>query len=285
MKAYGIDFTSAPGTRKPIAVAECSLERNRLYLEKILPLTTHGAFADFLHHEGPWIAGIDFPFGQPRKLIENLGWPISWCGYVAKVGKFNKEEFEANLADYRRGRAKGDKQHLRTTDIRANSRSPMMLYGVPVGKMFYRGAPALLGSPASIVPVRPNSDNRIIVEAYPALVVRKLVGERETAGRPKASPYKSDNPRKQTIGRRSAREKIVKELQSGGRISCYGVCLEFSEEYARRFIDDPGADYLDAFLCAIQAAWAFAQKPNNFGIPWNCDLIEGWIADPRLLLS
>jgi hypothetical protein len=159
----------------------------------------------------------------------------------------------------------------------------MMLYGVPVGKMFYRGAPALLGLPASIVPVRPNSDNRIIVEAYPALVVRKLIGENETAGGPRASSYKSDNPRKQTITRRDAREKIVTELQPGGRINCYGVCLEFSEEYARRLIDDPTADYLDAFLCAIQATWAFTQKSKNYGIPSKCDLLEGWIADPSLL--
>src|SRR5580704_3847370 len=133
MKTYGIDFTSAPGARKPITVAECSLQRKRLRLEKILSLTTHESFAEFLCHEGPWIAGIDFPFGQPRKLIENLGWPIFWRGYVGKVEKLTKEEFEMNLADYRRGRAKGDKQHLRATDIGANSRSPMMLYGVPVG--------------------------------------------------------------------------------------------------------------------------------------------------------
>jgi hypothetical protein len=146
----------------------------------------------------------------------------------------------------------------------------MMLYGVPVAKMFYRGAPGLLGSPAS-VPVRPTGDSRVIVEAYPALVVRKLIGEKS---------YKSDNRRKQTVAKKTARGSIVQELRLGKLISCYGLCLEFSEGNARWFIDDPTADRLDAFLCAIQAAWAFTQKSNNYGIPLNCDLLEGWIVDP-----
>jgi hypothetical protein len=270
MKVYGIDFTSAPTARKSITLAECSLQNNRLRLEQILPLTTRDSFDEFLCCDGPWIAGIDFPFGQPRKLIENLGWPVAWRDYIARVKELSKEGFEKVLTDYRQGREKGDKQHLRATDICANSRSPMMLYGVPVAKMFYRGAPGLLGSPAS-VPVRPTGDSRVIVEAYPALVVRKLIGEKS---------YKSDNRRKQTVAKKTARGSIVQELRLGKLISCYGLCLEFSEGNARWFIDDPTADRLDAFLCAIQAAWAFTQKSNNYGIPLNCDLLEGWIVDP-----
>jgi len=273
MNVYGIDFTSAPGPRKPITIAECSLQADRLRLRQLLRLMTRDSFADFLCCDGPWIAGIDFPFGQPRKLIENLGWPAPWHAYVARVKELSKEEFERILTDYSQGRARGDKQHLRATDVCANSRSPMMLYGVPVGKMFYRGAPALLRSAASIVPMRPTSDNRIIVEAYPALIVRKLRAEKS---------YKSDDRRKQTAAKEAARQSIVEELR-GKLIRCYGLCLEFTEEHARSFVDDPTADCLDAFLCAIQAAWAFTQKSRNYGIPSNCDLLEGWIADPSLL--
>ena len=276
MKVYGIDFTSAPGARKPITIAECSFQTNRLRLEGILPLTTRESFDEFLFGDGPWIAGIDFPFGQPRKLIENLGWPMPWHDYVARVKELSKEAFERVLTDYGQRRAKGDKQHLRATDVCANSRSPMMLYGVPVAKMFYRGAPALLESPASIIPVRPTNDSRIIiVEAYPALVVRKLIGEKS---------YKSDNRRKQTAARKAARQSVVQGLRLGELIGCYGLCLEFTEEYARCFVNDPTADCLDAFLCAIQAAWAFVQKSKNYGVPLNCDLLEGWIVDPSLRL-
>ena len=31
-------------------------------------------FEEALKNPGPWIAGIDFPFGQSRTFIENIGW-------------------------------------------------------------------------------------------------------------------------------------------------------------------------------------------------------------------
>ena len=65
------------------------------------------------------------------------------------------QDFVQLLAGYRERRPEDDKQHLRSVDERANSRSPMMLYGVPVGRMFFQGAPRLVKSGASIIPCRP----------------------------------------------------------------------------------------------------------------------------------
>ena len=42
-------------------------------------------------------------------------------------------------------------------------------------------------------------------------------------------------------------------------------------------------DQLDALLCAVQAAWAYSQADDNFGIPVYCDSLEGWIVDPSLV--
>jgi len=36
-------------------------------------------------------------------------------------------------------------------------------------------------------------------------------------------------------------------------------------------------------LCAIQAAYAHRQREHNYGIPPDCDPLEGWIIDPGLL--
>jgi hypothetical protein len=44
----------------------------------------------------------------------------------------------------------------------------------------------------------------------------------------------------------------------------------------RRVVDDGTADWLDAVLCAVAAAWA-AQRPN-YGLPLNIDPVEGWTA-------
>ena len=45
---------------------------------------------------------------------------------------------------------------------------------------------------------------------------------------------------------------------------------------------DPGADHLDALLCAIQAAWSWMQRSNDFGAPADMDNLEEWIADPNV---
>jgi predicted RNase H-like nuclease len=49
------------------------------------------------------------------------------------------------------------------------------------------------------------------------------------------------------------------------------------------FIADATADRLDALLCAIQSAWAWTQRDQNFGVPVDADPAEGWIVDPGLV--
>ena len=62
MKIFGIDFTSAPGRKKPLTVAEGELKQGNLVIQKIHALASFDEFEDFLKQKGPWIAGIDFPY-------------------------------------------------------------------------------------------------------------------------------------------------------------------------------------------------------------------------------
>src|SRR5271157_805959 len=39
--------------------------------------------------------------------------------------------------------------------------------------------------------------------------------------------------------------------------------------------------WMDAVLCALQAAWANSRRASDFGIDWSCDSVEGWIAEPK----
>lgn len=271
MHIYGIDFTSAPSKHKPLTCVTCLLENHVLRVEDFATFPDFEAFEAFLAQPGPWTAGLDFPFGQPLKLVMNLAWGTTWADYVGKVSMMTKQEFEAVLTAYRKPRAKGDKQHLRQADERANSRSPMMLYGVPVGKMFFQGAPRLLRSGVQVVPCHMNGDSRVAVEAYPALVARKWIG---------LSGYKSDTRRKQTAEHEAARRAIV----DGLRTDCvrhYGLKLLLDDALAADFIADPSGDRLDAVLCAVQAAWASLQP--DYGVPAECIATEGWIVDPDML--
>lgn len=272
MKVYGIDFTSAPGHRKPITCADCTLENGFLHFDDIKYMETFDQFDEFLTNGTKWIAGMDFPFGQPRKLICDLEWPLSWKDYVGVIDKMGKLKFEETIKEYRQQKPKGKKHHLRETDKKANSCSPMMLYGVPVGKMFFQGAPRLLNSGVSILPCHKNGSQRIVVEAYPKLVAKKLIIKPQ---------YKNDTKKKQTSQLRDTRQEIVKKLKSDCIKSFYGFDVAFKEDFAAKMIHDPTGDYLDAFLCAIQAGWAYENRERGYGIPEEFEL-EGWIVDPEL---
>jgi len=94
VRIYGLDFTSAPSKRKPLILVGCALEGHALSLEEAEALSSFDEFEGFLERGEPWVCGMDFPFGQPRALVEALGWPRSWEGYVGKVSRLPKEEFE-----------------------------------------------------------------------------------------------------------------------------------------------------------------------------------------------
>lgn len=269
MNVIGIDFTSSPSHRKPLTCMYCALDGNTLRAHRLEEWPDFGLFEDALKKPGPWIAGIDFPFGQSRTFIENIGWPADWAGYVAHAGSLGRQGFRDALEDYRRHRPFGDKEHRRKTDIAASSISPQKLYGVPVGLMFFEGAPRLVTSGVTIPGLQSGDPNRIVVEAYPGVLARQLVGR---AG------YKNDSAREQTEAQHQTRRVMLDQILSGKLEARYGLRVEA----ARNLADDPTGDQLDALLCAIQAAWTWTMRESHYGAPGDADDLEGWIADPSL---
>jgi Protein of unknown function (DUF429) len=270
MLIFGLDFTSAPNHRKPITVARCQLDGNRLCVQSCLSLLDFAAFAAFLRLDGPWIAACDFPFGQPLKLINNLGWPQSWEGYLQLVSTMSKAQFVDTITRYCATRPSGDKLHMRATDLLAGAISPMMLYRIPVGKMFFEGAPRLFASDVNILPCRPTTSDRTVLEGYPALIARRWIGRRS---------YKSDDRLKQTPAHLLARQDLLAALLSEQLLPSYSLKLDINAELSEGLVSDPMGDRLDAVLCAIQAAWTYNQRANNYTIPAGHEL-EGWIVDP-----
>ena len=264
---YGLDFTSAPRRAKPITCVHARLSGDTLHVERLEPLVDFGAFESLLGRPGPWVAGIDAPFAQPRRLVHALGWSQTWTGYVGEVTTLGKADFEGTLKRYTDGQPQGDKLHRRRVDALAGAVSPMALAYVPAGKMFFELAPRLLRTDLNAPPLRETGDDRTVLEVYPALAARQLVGKQK---------YKSDTKQKQTEGMRAARGEIVERLRSG----LYGLNLELGDVLAAFLLDDVTGDALDAVLCAVQAAWAAGEE--NYGIPEGVDRLEGWIADPTL---
>ena len=163
MRIYGIDFTSRPKRSKPIICLAARLEGARLITEDMTEWPSFEGFEAFLNSAGPWIAGIDFPFGQSRKFIEEIGWPPTWQGYVKYVKSLGRAQFRQTLDTYRDSRKAGDKEHKRQTDIAAGAISPQKLYGTPVGLMFFEGAPRLLEANVTIPHLHQGDPERIII--------------------------------------------------------------------------------------------------------------------------
>jgi hypothetical protein len=217
---------------------------------------------------------MDFPFGQPRSLVLALGWPEGWEGYVGEVARLGKEEFENAIRSDMARRPAGSKYRYRLADRRSGSSSAMMLFRVPVGKMFYKGAPRLLASGISVEPCRRTQDARVAVEAYPAVVARRFLAR---------TSYKNDERRKQTTAHRDARERLVAGLESETLKRAYGFTVKTDAFRREELVRDPAADALDSLLCAVQAAWAYTKRDEGYGVSPECDPDEGWIVDPRLL--
>jgi len=275
MKIFGIDFTSAPGKRKPITVAEGELKQGNLSIYKIYTLVSFDEFEDFLKQKGPWVAGIDFPFGLPGAFLSTLELPHDWPGYVQALTRRPRGEFEKKVKKFKSKHSSPYKEPLRFTDILASSQSPLKLVNAPVAKMFYEGSKRVYQSGASILPCRPKKENRIVLEAYPALVARRFTG-----------PYKSET--KDTPQKKSSRKNIVSGILSLNFKNEFGFSVTIDDNIKNEMQRDYKGDFLDAVLCSLQVSWAYQQGKPNYGIPAENKSLtqsEGWIIDPSLKLS
>jgi len=261
MKIYGLDFTSRPTLRRPVTCASGSLDHGILALNIVEAFPSFAEFEAFLTRPGPWRAGLDFPFGQPRRLVTDLGLRGDWAKVATWFTDRTRADFVAVLDDYRSRQPKGHKQHRRNTDECARSCSPMMLYGTPVAKMFFEGAPRLLRSGISVLPVLPREDSRVAVEAYP-----KLVTERYVEGR----QYKAESKRHQNTAQQETRERILAGLTTHSPDN-FGLRVRLAPAVRAQAIDNPTGDVLDAVLAAVQASWSVQQVEPSDGVPVECD--------------
>ena len=266
---FGVDFTSAPRSRKPITVARGRLAGGAFALEAIEPLVDWPAFERLLAAPGPWIGGFDFPFGLPREAVVDLGWPQDWPALVAHCAMLGRVPLRAAFDTYRTGRPAGRKYPHRATDLPAGSHSPIKLVNPPVALMFLEGAPRLARAGVTIPGLVAGDPRRVAVEAYPGLAARAIT----------RASYKADEARKQTPERRLARAAIVSRLTRDG--GPFGFAVHSTRSLQRSLVDDATGDRLDAVLAAMQAAWCLKRRARNWGLPPAIDALEGWIATAR----
>ena len=199
---HGVDFTSRPRPRKPITIASGRLAASAFRLEALVEIAQWQEFECWLRRPGPWIAGLDFPFGLPREAVEDLGLPQAWPQLVVHVRQQTRLAFRDQLDRYRESRPFGRRYAHRAADHPAGAHSPLKLVNPPVGLMFLEGAPRLLDAGLSVPGLHTGDPLRIAVEAYPGFVARQIL----------RLPYKNDAVAKQTAAHRRARATLVAAL-------------------------------------------------------------------------
>jgi hypothetical protein len=262
----GCDFSSSPRRGKPIVMAHGGLETDLVRLERLEILTSLEQFAQWLAAPRRWICGFDFPFGLPRELVEQLGWPGEWAASIRHYAALSRAEIRTTFAAFCAARPAGAKFAHRAFDRRAGSSPSMKWVNPPVAYMLHAAMPLLLAAGVHIPGLHDGDPRRVALEAYPGLLARELVGRRS---------YKNDQKAKQTPERRAVRGEIIRALEEGrGRL---GLRLVTSGELREELIGDAGGDQLDAVLCLMQAAWAARQGAPSYGLPPHLDKLEGWI--------
>ena len=260
----GIDFTSAPRRAKPITLASGSLCGARVALDRIDALPDFVAFASWLHRPGPWLAAFDFPFGLPRELVLDLGWPQQWPALIRHYAALPRDQVRATFAAYCAARPVGGKFAHRACDGPAGSSPSMKWVNPPVAIMLHAGAPLLLAAGVHLPGLHKGDPDRVALEGYPGLLARELIAGRS---------YKSDQKSQQTDARLAARGDLVRALEAGR--TRLGLSLALKSAQRDALIADASGDRLDAVLCLIQAAWASLQP--GYGLPRDIDPLEGWI--------
>lgn len=267
LRLFGIDFTSRPTRSKPITVCEGQLiAPGLLNISTIHRLYDFPAFERFLHAPGPWLAVCDFPFGLPRELVMQLGWPLAWPALIQHFSSISRMALRSTFQQFCDGRPVGQKFAHRAVDHLARSSPSMKWVNPPVAYMLQEGAARLLRAGVHLPGLHAGDETRIALEGYPALVARAVIGN---------ASYKSDDKARQTDERRAQRVRILGALLEGAHP--LGVRLQCSAALLAEMQDDGSADLLDAALCAVQAAWAATRGHEHFGLPPDFDALEGWI--------
>jgi hypothetical protein len=261
----GIDFTSRPRPAKPITLALGRDVVGGVVLEALRELPDFDALAQWLRTPGPWLGAFDFPFGLPRELVVQLGWPLTWPELITHYSTLSRHQIRTTFAAYCAARPVGAKFSHRASDRPAGASPSMKWVNPPVAYMLHAGTPLLLASGVHLPGLRDGDRSRIALEGYPGLLARELIGARS---------YKSDEKARQDEPRRAARTELIDALEQGRTRLALRLVLSRAQREA--LIEDASADRLDAVLCLMQAAWSAAQP--NFGLPAQIDPLEGWIA-------
>ncbi len=282
MRVLGCDFSSRPTARKPITmVLGHLLAGGTVVLQDLLEFASLDAWAAWLARpadaaqsaQSAWVGGFDLPFGLPRELVEQLGWPTDWAACMDHYAGLTRQSLREQFRAFCAARPAGGKFAHRATDGPAGASPSMKWVNPPVAYMLHAGLPLLRAAGVHLPGLQPPGEGdarHVALEAYPGMLARAVIGRRS---------YKSDEPARQTPERHQARVQLLAALESGDNPLALRLQID-GEEARNQLLADGSGDRLDAVICMLQAAWAAARHAQGdalYGLPHDLDPLEGWI--------
>lgn len=270
----GVDFTSAPTKKKPIALARAHWDGPVLAISELHSYTKHEQLQTVLQQGfgAPYIAAIDMPFGLSRELVDGLNWPgagrmglQAWRDLMTFYCSLKRDDIRSIFKAWCDAKPAGSKLAHRRCDGPAGASPSMKWVNPPVAYMLHAGAPILMNAQVHIPGMQQGDPQRVALEAYPGYLARKVLGRQS---------YKTDDTHKDSADRRMARSELLCALEDG---MLFGMRVSIRPYLRARLLEDPQADHLDAVLCCLGAAWAQKRADLNFGLPTPIDPVEGWI--------
>lgn len=269
----GIDFSSAPSRKKPIAVITAQWQGAEIHLLESQSLLLIQDMTNLLLQTSPFVAAIDMPFGLSRELVDGLKWPghgrytpQAWADLMRYYSALEGSVIRATFKAWCDARPAGKKFAHRACDGPAGSSPSMKWVNPPVAIMLQRGVPCLMQAGVHIPGMQIGDPNRVAIEAYPGYLARQVL-QRQS--------YKSDDPKKDTPDRRLARSELLCAMEEG---MVLGIRVRIPDRLRHTLLEDAKADHLDAALCAVVAGWCAKRSDLNHGLPPQIDPVEGWIA-------
>lgn len=282
MRVLGCDFSSRPTARKPITMALGHLlAGDTVVLQDLLEFASLDAWVAWLARpadaaqsgQSAWVGGFDLPFGLPRELVEQLGWPTDWAACMDHYAGLTRQAIREQFRAFCAARPAGGKFAHRATDGPAGASPSMKWVNPPVAYMLHAGLPLLRAAGVHLPGLQPPGEGdarRVALEAYPGMLARAVIGRLS---------YKSDEPARQTQERHQARVQLLAALESGDNPLALRLHID-AEETRNQLLADGSGDRLDAVICMLQAAWAAARHAQGdalYGLPHDLDPLEGWI--------
>ncbi len=131
----------SPPAKSPTATTGSTAQRAAPNASTTTCTSTDSTSASISPRQHVRVAALDFPFGQPRGLVDALGWGPGWRDLVRHTTqRRSQQEFEAALKAFMARQPPGAKHLKRAVAAHSREVSPMSLVRTPTAKMFWVGA-------------------------------------------------------------------------------------------------------------------------------------------------